>query len=174
MAILAPAQPATRGRRIPGSLLIAAASIAATVAALPFAARTGAPGGTLAARPAAAAPAQPLLILWPRTSPIAGTLSGGWAVRGTLAPSLPGANTIRLAVRLPSGAAATAGSLTLTATMPGMIMPPVTAVLHARGGGYTGTLALPMFGDYAAVITLRSPEGRSSGTVDLRLALPRW
>jgi hypothetical protein len=66
-----------------------------------------------------------------------------------------------------------AGSLTLTASMPGMNMPPIRAVLRPHGGMFTGTVTLPMFGDYLAALTLRGPAGPATGTIILQLPLPR-
>jgi hypothetical protein len=144
MASFASSRLATRGHRAIGAWLITAAFITAGVAAIAFVARPG-------AQPAPAAPAHPPLILRPYTSIITG--------------SLPGANT----VRLHSGVPATAGSLTLTASMPGMFMPPIRVMLDARAGGYIGTVILPMFGDYLAVLALRSPVGRATGNMSLHL-----
>lgn len=169
----AASQPAPRARRATGAALVALALLAPAMVALLLVVRAGAPGGSVAAKPAARAAPEPLLIIRPHVSALAGTLTGSGSLRGALAPSVPGANAVRLAVHLRSGAPVTAGSLTLSVSMPGMAMAPITTVLHIQQAWFTGTIRLPMFGDYLATVTLRAPRAAYTGTMVLPLPLPR-
>jgi hypothetical protein len=124
---------------------------------------------------AATRPAQPTidasLILHPRSTRIAAHLAGGITLRGTLSPTLPGANTVHVMVYTHSGTPVTAGRLTLNATMPGMVMAPVRAILHAHAGGFTGVLHLPMFGEYVARVAFTDTPHPWHGTLALTLPL---
>lgn len=91
----------------------------------------------------------PRLILHARTSGVRGVVEGGVRVSGTLYPTLPGSNTLRLTLHHTVGTTPPTGQVRVVVTMPGMDMPPVVATLAARGGGYQSTIALPMFGRYA-------------------------
>ncbi len=111
------------------------------------------------------------LVVRGHTQPVAGTLTGGTRVSGTLYPALPGANTLYLRVENPgSGGAGMVGRAEVAASMPGMAMRPAMATLVGRAGGYQGTIALPMFGHYAARIVMVTRQGRRQGT--LRLDVP--
>jgi len=103
---------------------------------------------------------------------VAGTLTGGVRVSGTLYPALPGANTLRLRVVGPDGGDADAtGRAEVAAVMPGMAMRATTTVLTGHAGWYQGTIALPMFGRYAARLVVLTPRGRRHGTLVLEMPL---
>jgi hypothetical protein len=114
----------------------------------------------------------PRLILRARTLPVAGNMSGGVRLAGTLYPALPGPNTLRLTVLGPLGAALRGARLSLVITMPGMAMAPLRAPLPARGQGYGGAVTLPMLGRYRAAVALTTPAGRYSGALTLAVPLP--
>ena len=108
------------------------------------------------------------------TQLVAGTLTGGARVSGTLYPALPGVSMLHLWVTNPGGrGGGVTGRLEVAASMPGMAMPPATATLVERVGDYQGTIALPMFGRYVARIIVVTRRGRRHGavTLDVPLAL---
>ena len=156
------------GRRrallLAGGLVIVLAALA--VAVLPMLRQP------LAASPATGQMVDARLILHAHRLPVGGTLSGGLQLSGTLYPSLPGQNTLRLAVRGPSPAALHGAHLSVRITMPGMAMAPIRATLRARGRAYNGAVVLPMLGRYRAAVALTTPAGRSSGVVTLTVPLP--
>ncbi|GAC1431573.1 MAG: hypothetical protein NVSMB65_05060 [Chloroflexota bacterium] len=106
----------------------------------------------------------------PQVTYFAAALGHVGVLRGTLEPTLPGLNIVRVVLQRPVGASA-AGQLTLVATMPGMGMPPVRATLRARGNGYSGALALPMFGRYHVAVTVERAGRTVRGAVTLTLPL---
>jgi len=112
----------------------------------------------------------PRLILHARTSGVGGVLTGGVRVDGTLYPTLPGPNTLRLRLRRASGTMV-ARQVRVVVTMPGMAMAPVTATLTAHGRSYAGVIRLPMFGEYRATVVVRTPVRRYGGSVALAVPL---
>jgi hypothetical protein len=124
--------------------------------------------------PAATPTVDPRLILRARTLRIAEALPGGLRLVGTLYPTLPGPNTLRVAVRQRSRAPLQGGRVSLVATMPGMAMAPARATLRWHNNGYTGTLRLPMLGRYRVQVVVDAPAGRSTGTVVIALLPPQW
>ena len=119
--------------------------------------------------PVAAPAIDPRLIVRAHTVPIAGTL-GSLAVQGSLYPGLPGGNTVRISLG-DTGGLAPSSYLTLVVTMPGMRMVPVTATLPARDGAYSGIVPIPMFGSYAARLTLVRGGVRQHGTIQFSVPL---
>jgi hypothetical protein len=123
-----------------------------------------------------AAPATPTvdprLILRPHSIHIAGVLSHGLRLSGTAYPAYPGRNVLRLAVQQGATPLARGGHVALSATMPGMAMPPLHATLAASDRGYRGALMLPMFGTYRVAVVISTPRARVSGTITLTLPLP--
>lgn len=117
----------------------------------------------------------PRLILHARASVVRSALNSGVRVDGTLYPSLPGPNTLRLTMPGMSGApgrAASVGRVEVVVTMPGMAMPPIAATLTAHGRDYAGIIGLPMFGDYRARLVVRTPAGkRYTGAIALTVPL---
>jgi len=102
------------------------------------------------------------------TQPVAGTLTDGERVSGMLYPALPGVNTLHLRVEnRGSGIAGAVGRAEVAALMPGMAMRPAMATLVERAGAYRGTIALPMFGRYAARIVVVTRQGRRQGMLAL-------
>jgi len=110
------------------------------------------------------------LVLHPRTTDVRGALAGGIDITGSLYPTIPGTNAIRLAWRatgpLPH-------SLTLTAEMPGMRMVPSQVTLQLRKRGFSGSIVLPMFGHYQLTVTARTRHGLWRARFGLELPLPR-
>ncbi len=122
------------------------------------------------AAPHATPTVDPRLVLHPRFAPVAGALTHGVGVRGTLYPALPGRNALRLTVHW--HARRLRGTpMMLVATMPGMPMPPIRVTLVPRGDDYRATLALPMLGAYRARVTMDTLDGRATGALTLQLAL---
>ncbi len=162
--------PRRRGRLLPGLALVGV-SLAIVLAGL-LVSRLHGPlpaGATALAEPAAT----PLLILRPQVTHLAAALGHGIVPSGVLDPTLPGLNTVRVAPWLPLGVTQR-GQIALAATKRGMTMPPSRAVLQrGHGGEFTGTIRLPMFGDYRVVVTLHTPAGRATGTFPLALPFPQ-
>jgi hypothetical protein len=102
---------------------------------------------------------------------VGAVLTGGVRVTGTLAPTLPGPNTVHLVVRGRAGATVPASHVGLVVTMPGMAMRPITATLLARGHGYTGIIRLPMFGYYRTAVVVTGRAGRYTGALTLEIPL---
>ncbi len=124
-------------------------------------------------------PATALPTVWPagadqvvrgHDQAVTGALTGGGRVRGTLYPALPGANTLRLRVD-GAGDPGAPERVEVAATMLGMAMRPVTTTLVACDGRYQGTIALPMFGRYAARVVVVTRRGRWRGTLTLDVPL---
>lgn len=120
----------------------------------------------------AAAAVDPRLVLHPHTTSITGSLAGGLKVSGTLSPTIPGKNTLRLALRSANGQPVPAGHVSLVVTMPGMSMPPIRATLHAQGSAYASTIRIPMFGRYHATVTFATPTRHYTGAMAVNLPLP--
>ena len=91
---------------------------------------------------------------------------------GTLAPTLPGPNTLHLVVSGRAGVAVQASHVGLVVTMPGMAMRPIKATLVSRGHGYAGVIRLPMFGYYRAAVVVTGRAGRYTGALTLEIPLP--
>jgi hypothetical protein len=127
---------------------------------------------TVSAAPAAVPTVDPRLIIHPQTVAIAGVLSGGMHLSGTLYPTIPGANTLRLTLRRGSGEPVLGAHIRLVATMPGMALVHGRAVLAFRHGRYSGVLRLPMFGFYLAQVVVDTPAGHYTGVITLTLPLP--
>jgi hypothetical protein len=121
--------------------------------------------------PRAPAAVDPRLILHRRTTSISGAIGGGVSVDGTLTPSLPGLNTIRLHILLPGRQVGLGGRVGLVLSMPGMAMPPVHVTLNAESGDYRGSVALPMFGRYRAEVDAATASGRYTGAISLIMPL---
>jgi hypothetical protein len=100
-----------------------------------------------------------------------GTMAGGLSLGGTLSPGLPSLNTISLRILLPGRRVARGGRVSLVLGMPGMAMRPVRATLTARGQGYRGRVAVPMFGCYRAQLEAATASGRYAGIFGLTLPL---
>ncbi len=169
MATIAPTLPVTRSPRMRRAALAGLLLAVPVLVGLVLISRSGPHTAVPIAR---TAPGQPLLPIRPHTIDIAAHLSGGVTLEGTLAPAMPGPNILHVAARLGLHELLTAGHLTLTASMPGMAMAPIVAVLHRQGSGFTGTMRLPMFGDYVTAATLRGPAAQYSGTMTISVPLP--
>jgi len=117
--------------------------------------------------------AAPLLILRPQVTHLMAVLGHGIVLRGTLEPTLPGLNTVRVVLHLPPGAAAATDQVDFAAAMLGMTMLPSRAVLR-RGpaGAFTGRMRLPMFGQYHVAASLQMSLGRETGMFTLVLPFP--
>ena len=102
---------------------------------------------------------------------VGAVLTGGVRVTGTLAPTLPGPNTVHLVVSGRASAAVQASHVGLVVTMPGMAMRPITATLLARGPGYAGIIRLPMFGYYRTAVVVTGRAGRYTGALTLEIPL---
>jgi hypothetical protein len=83
--------------------------------------------------PTATPTVDPRLIVRPRTIRIAGTLSNGPHVGGTLYPAYPGRNTLDLTVPRSTQRRYGGDRIALSASMPGMAMRPIKGTLVARG-----------------------------------------
>ena len=133
-------------------------------------------GGVYSARgtavPAATATIDPRLVIYARTAPITGVLTGGVLVRGTLYPAYPGRNTLHVVLRRRGGVLAPRAPVVLLVTMPGMAMAPIHAQLTGRDSRYTGAITLPMFGAYRAQVSVATSGGHATGTMTLALSLP--
>ena len=114
----------------------------------------------------------PRLLIRPQTIRVDGALTSSTRLRGTLTPSIPGPNTLRLVVRQAAGTLVLGGRVEIVATMPGMAMVPARATLIARGAGYTGIISLPMFGRYRAQVVVTTPHARYTGVTTLAMPLP--
>lgn len=131
--------------------------------------------GHHAATPAAPADpprADPRLILRPRTVPITAALPSDLRLSGAYAPAYPGRNVFDLTVRQGAAPLGTRARITLSATMLGMAMPPIRAILRAGGQRYRGVLALPMFGTYRVAVVVSAPPAHVTGTMTVTLPLP--
>ena len=150
-------------------LWLAALGVAGAVAlAVVFVARAQVGPATATVQQVPTPTVDPRLILHPRARRFVAAFGPGFRVAGTLDPSIPGANAIRLAA--PGGHAS--GRLVVRVTMPGMAMAPIAATLTAHGGGFTGRVTLPMFGTYRADMTLRHAGRSVRGTATLEIPLP--
>ena len=66
------------------------------------------------------------------------------------------------------------GGMTVSVTMAGMRMRPLTAALRPIRSRYRGALWLPMFGTYRGSVTLTMPGRRSlTGSIAITAPLPR-
>ena len=110
-------------------------------------------------------------MLQPRTVGVGAVLTGGLRVTGTLAPTLPGPNTVQLVVRGRAGATVPASHVGLVVTMPGMAMRPIKVALVSQGHGYAGVIRLPMFGFYRAAVVVTARAGRYMGGFTLEIPL---
>jgi hypothetical protein len=122
--------------------------------------------------PSATPTLDPQLVIHPRTVPISATLTHGAAIRGTLYPAYPGANTLHITIDGRDRTRAPTASLVLVVTMSGMAMPPIHARLTGHESRYSGVIVLPMFGRYWARVSLTTPDGPITGTVVLPLTFP--
>jgi hypothetical protein len=124
--------------------------------------------------PTPAIPAiDPRLILRPQHVLVRGTLAGGAAIAGSIYPGIPyRANTIQIAVTRGGHVLAATGDASVSVTMAGMRMLPVTAALHSAGSDYAGTLFLPMFGSYLGSIAIATANGSLTGTIEITAPLP--
>jgi hypothetical protein len=113
------------------------------------------------------------LVLHPHTTRFRGVLSNGAAVTGTLFPTIPGENTIRLVLSGPSEAPKGGSAVTLVAAMLGMRMAPARADLVSGAHGYAGIIDLSMFGRYRVSVRVVTPRGARHGTIRIELPLPR-
>ena len=119
----------------------------------------------------AAPPIDQRLIVRAHTARVWGLLTGGLRLSGTLYPTLPGLNTVRLAVDGPRSSSLRGGHVGLIAMMLGMGMAPAKATLVPCASGYCGTLTLPMFGRYQAQAVLITPARRIAGKLSIVLPL---
>ena len=137
------------------------------IALLPLGLRT-----PVVSRPAGSA-IDPRLIVHASTAPVAAVLPGGLRLAGTVYPTMPGPNTVRVVVSGPSAGRSLKGRVELIATMSGMAMRPARATLVPRHGAYSGVLTLPMFGRYVARIDVVTPVGRIAGKMVIDIPLAR-
>jgi hypothetical protein len=115
----------------------------------------------------------PRLVLHPHRVALAGVLTDAGRLSGSLTPDLPGANAIVLVLGSPPGPGPSTGpSLHLTAMMPGMHMAPLRATLGRRGGRFTGTLTLPMFGTYRVAVATARAAATATGVLTVTIPLP--
>lgn len=124
------------------------------------------------AAPVSAPRVDPRLVIRPRTIPVAAVLSGGLRLSGAYYPAYPGRNVLDLTVRGGNAPLARAAFIAVSATMPGMAMPPIRATLTANGHNYRGALSLPMFGAYRVAVAISAPHTRVTGTITVTLPLP--
>jgi hypothetical protein len=155
-------------------LVVAALAAGVVVVALLIAVilRAGLSELATPAGPAATPTVDARLILHPHASSIDGALQGGVRLHGTLSPTLPGHNTVDLVAQGIGNPSTSQGRITLSATMPGMAMPPVRATLAPHGGHYTGAFDLPMFGTYVVQTRLNAPGRDSTGVLTVTIPLP--
>ena len=113
----------------------------------------------------------PHLTLRGGSVPFAGVLSGHARLEGTIAPSLPGVNTLTVRIELAGAQEARGGAVALVLTMPGMTMLPVRATLTATSQGYRGSVVLPMFGHYRAQVDALITGGRHTGVMSVAVPL---
>lgn len=112
----------------------------------------------------------PRLILHPRTVRIAGSLSEGIRLSGTLYPAIPGRNTLRLALWRDGHEMSRISPLTIAVTMPGMRMTPARSRLIPTRGAYMGSIVLPMFGIYRAQLSLEDSQLVVHGSIHITLS----
>ncbi len=117
----------------------------------------------------------PRFILRPQTLAVTATLAAEAAhavsLRGTLSPSLPGLNTLRLSPAASvSSLFAGVRQIDVSVSMPGMLMAPVRARLTSHGADYTGPVRLTMIGTYNAAMDFVVAGRHFSGTA--RLTVP--
>jgi len=112
----------------------------------------------------------PRLVLKPHAVPVKARFHTV-EISGTLYPSLPGHNILRLSVRGDRGDAGRFVGGDVVVTMSGMRMAPSRAHLRVQGYSLVGTIELAMFGRYLARITLHGNHS-VSGTVPLTVPLP--
>ncbi len=115
----------------------------------------------------------PRLIIQPTTTRLISQLPAGLVAVGSLSPTIPGKNSVRIDVRQHGHIAAGPISVTLTFTMLDMKMPPQRTELIAHSHYYTGTIDLPMFGRYRVDVRVTTVTSRYRGSLTLALPLPR-
>ncbi len=123
-------------------------------------------------KPAAAPVVDRRLILHAHSTRVSGWLAGGLHLAGTLYPTLPGPNVLRVAVVAQHLAPVRGSRVEVVATMPGMAMRPARATLVPCAAGYCGSLTLPMFGRYQVQTVIATPSGRLTGSLGIELPLP--
>jgi hypothetical protein len=109
------------------------------------------------------------LILRPHTIAVTGRLANDLPFRFTIYPTLPGSNTVRVALPAASGRHS---HVTIVATMIGMAMTPSRASLVDHGGVFVGSVNLPMFGRYRLTVISQLQSARQAGHVTVVLPLP--
>lgn len=116
----------------------------------------------------------PRLVLHQRRVALAATLTHGLRLTGVMTPDLPGHNTFDVALRGP-GTAHTRGEspVRLAASMPGMAMQPLRAVLVKHGGRFSGALTLPMFGAYQLTVAVVTAAWTATGVLTVTIPLPQ-
>jgi hypothetical protein len=154
-----------------GTLVLTGILLLILVGSAALALRAGNVAGNPATSAVAPAPAiDPRLVLHPRTVAIAVVLTDGVRLTGTLAPDLPGKNTFDVALQ---GSLARSGSpLRLEATMFGMRMAPIRAMLANHAGHYSGAMILPMLGAYRVAIEAPASAGAMTGVLTVTIPLP--
>ena len=174
MSKVAPAMTYGRPHRIGGRTAILAAGFFLALIGLAFVAPRVGQRPVVAVPMAARPTVDPRLIIHARRTGIAGALYGGIGVSGSLYPTLPGVNTVRLLLREGAGRPLVGGRISLVVTMPGMPMAPIRSVLTATAQGYRGALHLPMFGAYRAQVVVAAAAGRYRGAIPIVVSLPRF
>lgn len=158
---------ALKVRRLPQARLYFGSLIAALVLSVSFLMLSKQSGRPLPS----SSSVDPRLVIHPARTPLHAILSNGIVVTGSLSPTIPGKNEVRLVM----GGAGThrPAVIILTAAMVGMRMLPTRATLTRSGGNiYTGTITLPMFGAYRESVVVTTPAGTQRGIITVKLPLP--
>ena len=158
------------GRRESRALILGGVLLGVALTFLGTGHHEAAPAARVA--PAGAPTIAPGLILRPRSVTIAGDLPNNLHLSGAYYPAYPGRNAFYLIAQQGGASPTRNGRIALSATMPGMAMPPIRAALAASGQGYRGDLTLPMFGVYRVAVVISASQTRASGTITVTLPLP--